>query len=56
MYQQICAAVIGTGFIGPVHVENARRLGVRVKGVLGSSELKSRSAADSMNLEKGYQQ
>ena len=54
MYQQICAAVIGTGFIGPVHVENARRLGVRVKGVLGSSESKSRSAADNMNLEKGY--
>lgn len=46
--------VVGTGFIGPVHVEALRRLGVRVKGVLGSSLEKSRLAAASMNLELGY--
>ena len=52
--RDITAAVVGTGFIGPVHVEALRRLGVRVKGVLGSSEYKSRMAAESMGLEIGY--
>lgn len=33
----IGAAVIGTGFIGSVHLSTLRRLGVPVKGVLGSS-------------------
>ncbi len=31
------AAVIGTGFIGTVHVEALRRIGVQVRGVLGST-------------------
>ena len=31
----IGAAVIGTGFIGTVHVEALRRIGVQVRGVLG---------------------
>jgi predicted dehydrogenase len=48
------AAVVGTGFIGPVHVEALRRLGVRVKGVLGSAPDKSRSAADALGLETAY--
>ena len=34
---EIGAAVIGGGFIGTVHVEALRRLGVRVHGVLASS-------------------
>ena len=33
----IGAAVIGTGFIGTVHVEALRRIGVQVRGVLGST-------------------
>ena len=33
----IGAAVIGTGFIGTVHVEALRRIGVHVRGVLGST-------------------
>jgi predicted dehydrogenase len=48
------AAVVGIGFIGPVHVEALRRLGIRVKGVLGSSPEKSRAAAATLGLEKGY--
>ena len=48
------AAVVGVGFIGPVHVEALRRLGIRVKGVLGSSAEKSRTAAAALGLEKGY--
>ncbi|QEL21127.1 Gfo/Idh/MocA family protein [Limnoglobus roseus] len=47
-------AVVGTGFIGPVHVEAVRRLGHRVVGILGSSPEKSRVAADQLGLEKGY--
>ena len=47
-------AVVGTGFIGPVHVEALRRLGIHVKGVLGSSAEKSLKAAKSMGLEVGY--
>jgi predicted dehydrogenase len=48
------AAVVGTGFIGPVHVEAVRRLGHRVLGVVGSSPGKSRSAAAALGLEMGY--
>jgi predicted dehydrogenase len=48
------AAVTGTGFIGPVHVEALRRLGIRVKGILGSSPAKSERAAEQLGLAKGY--
>ena len=48
------AAVTGTGFIGPVHVEALKRLGVNVVGVLGSSPEKSRLAAEKMGLAKAY--
>ncbi len=48
------AAVVGSGFIGPVHVEALRRLGVRVKGVLGSSAEKSIAAAKQLGLAVGY--
>ena len=48
------AAVTGTGFIGPVHVEALRRLGIRVKGILGSSALKSEMAARSLGLSTAY--
>lgn len=45
---EIGAAVVGTGFIGVVHVEALRRLGVRVHGVVGSS--RERAAARSLEL------
>ena len=35
--REIKAAVVGTGFIGVVHVEALRRLGVEVTGIVGSS-------------------
>src|ERR687895_321305 len=37
------AAVVGTGFIGVVHVEALRRLGVEVAGVVGSSPERARA-------------
>lgn len=48
------AAVVGTGFIGPVHVEAIRRLGHRVVGVLGSTAEKSRAAAEALGVPTGY--
>ncbi|MEM7573876.1 MAG: Gfo/Idh/MocA family oxidoreductase [Bacteroidota bacterium] len=54
MFHTITTAVAGTGFIGPVHLEALRRLGVRVKGILGSSPEKSTAAAQSLGLELGY--
>lgn len=48
------AGIVGTGFIGPVHVEALRRLGRPVAGVVASSPAKSREAAQRLNLPRGY--
>jgi predicted dehydrogenase len=53
-FPQNTAAVIGTGFIGVVHVEALHRLGIRVKGILGSSPGKSKIAAQTLGLAKAY--
>ncbi len=42
---EIGAAVVGTGFIGVVHVEALRRIGVQVRGVVGSSAERGRQRA-----------
>jgi predicted dehydrogenase len=47
-------AVVGAGFIGPIHVEALRRLGLPVIGILGSSPEKSQSAAMALGLERPY--
>jgi predicted dehydrogenase len=41
----IAAAVVGTGFIGVVHVDALRRLGVDVVGVVGSTPQRAREKA-----------
>ncbi|MCA9177520.1 MAG: Gfo/Idh/MocA family oxidoreductase [Planctomycetales bacterium] len=48
------AAVVGTGFIGPVHVEGLRRAGVAITGIVGSTPKKSAAAADRLGLPRGY--
>jgi predicted dehydrogenase len=48
------AAVAGTGFIGPVHVEALRRTNVAVRGILGSSPQKSQEAAAALGLPIAY--
>jgi predicted dehydrogenase len=53
MFQSV-AAVVGTGFIGPVHIEGLQRAGVRVRGVLGTSPVKSQRVADLFGLERAY--
>jgi len=52
--KNINVAVAGTGFIGPVHVEALKRLGVNVHGILGSSLEKSKKAKDELALAKAY--
>jgi predicted dehydrogenase len=41
--EELRAGVVGTGFIGAVHVEALRRLGVEVVGVVGSSAERARA-------------
>ena len=50
----IGAAVIGTGFIGTVHVEALRRIGVNVRGVLGSTPERGAARADALGVPKAY--
>jgi predicted dehydrogenase len=52
--KRLSAVVVGTGFIGPVHVEGLRRAGVHVAGILGSSPDKSQLAAEQLGLPRGY--
>jgi len=54
MSKPLTAAVVGTGFIGPVHVEGLRRAGVTVAGIVGSSPDKSQAAARQLGLPRGY--
>jgi predicted dehydrogenase len=51
---QVGAAVIGTGFIGTVHVEALRRIGVKVRGVLGSSPERGAAAAERLGVKRAY--
>lgn len=54
MTNNLTAAVVGTGFIGPVHVEALRRLGVPVAGVVASTPEKGRDAATRLGLPRAY--
>ena len=48
------AAVIGTGFIGTVHVEALRRIGVQVRGVLGSTPDRGAARAETLGVARAY--
>jgi len=48
------AAVVGTGFIGTVHVEALRRIGVQVRGVVGSSPERGTERARALGVPVGY--
>jgi predicted dehydrogenase len=51
---QIGVAVIGTGFIGTVHVEALRRIGAQVRGVLGSSPERGEVRAAQLGVPRAY--
>jgi predicted dehydrogenase len=48
------AAVIGGGFIGPVHVEALRRIGIRVVGLLGSTPERAERTANQLAIARVY--
>ena len=50
----IGAAVIGTGFIGTVHVEALRKIGVQVRGVLGSTPERGAERAQTLGVSRAY--
>lgn len=53
-FNDVGVAVIGTGFIGTVHLWALRRLGVRVIGVLGSSARRGAERAAALDVPKAY--
>jgi predicted dehydrogenase len=50
----ISAAVIGTGFIGTVHIGALRRLGVPIAGVLGSTPARGAERAAALGIGRAY--
>ncbi|MFZ5711150.1 MAG: Gfo/Idh/MocA family protein [Pseudomonadota bacterium] len=54
MSDRLSAAIIGTGFIGTVHLWALRRLGVRIAGVLGSSGERGRTRAQALGVDLAY--
>ncbi|MDQ2942555.1 MAG: Gfo/Idh/MocA family oxidoreductase, partial [Candidatus Dormibacteraeota bacterium] len=52
---ELGAAVIGTGFIGVVHVDALRRLGVQVHGVVGSTSARAAERARAAGLPPAYE-
>jgi predicted dehydrogenase len=48
------AAIIGTGFIGTIHLGALRRLGVDVRGVLGSSPVRGAARAAELGVARAY--
>lgn len=54
-FASIGAAVIGTGFIGTVHVQALRRLGVQLRGVLGSSPERGAERAAAIGVPHAYE-
>ena len=48
------AGLVGTGFIGPVHVEALRRLGRTVHAVVGSTPERGRDAAQRLGIPRAY--
>ncbi len=50
----LSAAVVGTGFIGAVHIDAIRRLGAKVAGVVGSSAGRAEEKARQFGVARAY--
>lgn len=48
------AAVIGVGFVGRAHVDALRRLGIPIRGILGSSKERGAESSKALGLERSY--
>ncbi len=53
-FSTLTAGVVGTGFMGVTHTEALRRLGVNVKGIVGSTPERARQAAATTSLPDVY--
>ncbi len=53
-FARIGTAVIGTGFIGTVHAQALRRLGVQLRGVLGSTPERGAERAAAIGVPYAY--
>jgi predicted dehydrogenase len=51
---QINAAVVGLGFVGRAHLDALRRLGIPIRGILGSTPERSRAASDALGIASAY--
>ncbi len=51
---EVATAVVGSGFIGTVHIEALRRIGVRVAGLLESSPELGTTRAAELGLPRAY--
>lgn len=47
-------AVIGVGFVGRAHVDALRRLGIPIRGILGSSKERGEESRKVLGLERSY--
>lgn len=54
MLNDIGVVMIGAGFMGQVHVEALRRVGVDIRGIMGADENESCTAAHRLGLPRGY--
>lgn len=52
--KNINVGVVGTGFIGPAHIEALRRLGIEIAGLVGSSPERAAAKAEELRLDKIY--
>jgi predicted dehydrogenase len=50
----LAAAVVGTGFIGAVHIDSIRRLGAEVAGIVGSSAARAEEKARQFGVPRAY--
>jgi predicted dehydrogenase len=53
--KEINVGVVGTGFIGPAHVEALRRLGLNVVGLAGSSVERAAPKAEALRIGRIYE-
>jgi predicted dehydrogenase len=51
---QLHAAIVGLGFVGRAHLDALRRLGIPVRGILGSTPERSQAACASLGLPRAY--
>lgn len=54
MLSDVTAGIVGTGFMGVAHTEALRRLGVHVKGIVGSTPERARAKASVAPLPPVY--